>query len=525
MVYIPGTAGNDTLTGSVLDDVIEGFGGFDVISAAAGNDSVSALAGGDIIFGNAGNDTIDVNFFGATSPSTIYGGSDNDYIEATLGNDTVYGDLGSDTIIGVSGNDLLIGTNVNNDQLNDLGDRIIGEAGNDVIYGNTGNDTLFGDSTGTLGNDTLYGGRDNDLVLGDSGDDYLYGNLGNDTIRGFVPGGTLLPYGVNYMTGNDGNDSFRTSSDAAFTASSLDYILDFTGNGNASTGDSLNFNSTSIGSGFTIIQLVSGSDLVLRVTKPNGYQDDFAVLVGRSDLAGILPIGITSLMSSPPSIASASSLDIAGIEEQFIKAIALKQDGKSIASLGLDDSATVADLQDVLSDLQAHKKAPAATAALLEEAAKTTEATKKAAGTYVEGKSPIDKVFETPPNLLIDGTPEPETPSESASKPAPDLLLGGTLEPEAPAASAPKPVPDLLLDGEPIAEPAPSPIAPSDYPKFDLKSSYQNDLIVTSDGLVGRAITITETDYSSGKLNSVLPKWLTISFVEEAIVAEKSPIF
>jgi RTX calcium-binding nonapeptide repeat (4 copies) len=404
MVYIPGTAGNDTLTGSVLDDVIEGFGGFDVISAAAGNDSVTATTGGDVIFGNAGNDTLFANFLGASNPSTIYGGADNDQIDATLGNDTVYGDLGSDTIRGIAGDDLLIGTNINNDQLSDLGDRISGNSGNDVIYGNAGNDTLFGDDSNSTGNDTLYGGRDNDLVLGDAGDDYLYGNLGNDTIRGFVPGNVSLPYGVNYMTGNDGNDNFRTSSDAVFTTSSLDYILDFTGNGNASTGDSLNFNSTSIGSGFTILQIASGADLVLRVTKPNGYQDDFAVLVGRADLAGILPIEITSLMVSSPSIASASSLDIVGVEEKFIKAIALKQEGKSIA------------------------------------------------------------------------------------------------EPEA------------------------SPISPSDYPKFDLKASYQNDLIVTNDGLVGRAITITEADYNAGKLTSVLPKWLTISFVEEAIVADKSPI-
>ncbi|MCZ8250536.1 MULTISPECIES: calcium-binding protein [unclassified Microcystis] len=81
---ILGLAGNDTLTGNSLADIIEG---------GVGNDSLFGLGGNDILNGGDGDDFLD-------------GGSGDDYLSGEIGNDTLFGSLGSDFFNGGAGTDV-----------------------------------------------------------------------------------------------------------------------------------------------------------------------------------------------------------------------------------------------------------------------------------------------------------------------------------------------------------------------------------------------------------------------------------
>ena len=135
-----GGAGNDTITGTGLADVLLG---------GAGNDAIEALAGNDQIFGGDGDDGI-----GA--------GAGNDQAVGAAGNDTVRGNDGNDTLYGDEGDDGLFG-----------------DDGNDRLEGSEGSDFL----QGGRGNDLLAGGDDNDELVDGFGINVLDGEGGLDTIR------------------------------------------------------------------------------------------------------------------------------------------------------------------------------------------------------------------------------------------------------------------------------------------------------------------------------------------------------
>ncbi|WP_017804098.1 Calx-beta domain-containing protein, partial [Nodularia spumigena] len=157
-----GTQGNDYITGTDQDDLIEG------------------LAGSDYLYGEDGNDTIN----GGGDDDYLIGGSGNDTINGDAGNDTIYGEDGDDTISGHAGNDYLIGQD-GNDTINGGGD-------DDYLDGGSGNDILNGDA----GNDSLSGGDGNDILNGGDGDDTIISDAGNDTING--GSGTDRYYAADY---------------------------------------------------------------------------------------------------------------------------------------------------------------------------------------------------------------------------------------------------------------------------------------------------------------------------------------
>ncbi len=121
-----------------------------------------------VINGTAGNDVI----AGTTLDDIIDGGAGNDRINGGAGNDIIYGGLGADTLTGDAGNDILYGGDGN--------DGFFGGGGNDTLYGEAGDDNMFGDG----GNDILYGGDGNDTLNGGTGDDTLYGGAGVNTLIG-----------------------------------------------------------------------------------------------------------------------------------------------------------------------------------------------------------------------------------------------------------------------------------------------------------------------------------------------------
>ncbi|MDC0832448.1 Peptidyl-prolyl cis-trans isomerase [Geitlerinema sp. FC II] len=123
-----------------------GFGGNDTITGSAIDDVLYANKGDDVLAGNGGDDL-------------LRGGQGNDFLSGGDGNDIAHGNIGVDTISGGTGNDFLRGG-----QNEDL---ILGEDGDDVLLGDRDKDTLTG-GTGAdrfiLRTDTDAGQRDPNAV-------------------------------------------------------------------------------------------------------------------------------------------------------------------------------------------------------------------------------------------------------------------------------------------------------------------------------------------------------------------------
>lgn len=122
--------GNDTISGSMNNEYVEG---------GEGDDSLLGNRGTDTLDGQGGNDRI----FGMADADSLSGGDGNDFIDCGRGADTASGDAGSDVIYGGLG-----------------GDSIRGGEGIDFLYGNDGNDTLFGEAD----NDKMEGGSGNNIL-------------------------------------------------------------------------------------------------------------------------------------------------------------------------------------------------------------------------------------------------------------------------------------------------------------------------------------------------------------------------
>jgi serralysin len=81
---IRGTAGDDTLRGSLSADVIYGLGGDDTLIGDNGHDRLYGGAGNDLLEGGKGSDS-------------MYGGAGDDTIHGTHGADLLNGGQGADT--------------------------------------------------------------------------------------------------------------------------------------------------------------------------------------------------------------------------------------------------------------------------------------------------------------------------------------------------------------------------------------------------------------------------------------------
>ncbi|MFF4256272.1 calcium-binding protein [Streptomyces sp. NPDC001663] len=118
--YVSGGTGNDTIT----------VGAEGLAWGEDGNDTITASGGDNIVQGGKGNDT-------------LHGGSGAQYLSGDDGKDTITGGTGNDSLYGGKGDDVLYGN-----------------SGNDRLYGNSGNDKLYGGA----GSDTLSGGPGTDVV-------------------------------------------------------------------------------------------------------------------------------------------------------------------------------------------------------------------------------------------------------------------------------------------------------------------------------------------------------------------------
>jgi Ca2+-binding RTX toxin-like protein len=135
---LPGTAGNDVITGTDVSDLITGGAGDDTLSGMGGADALQGDNGADFLRGGTGDDL-------------LQGGADDDQVMGEEGNDVLEAGTGADTLDGGEGNDLLRGG-----------------SGNDGLIGGPGDDTYelnFGDGT-----DRIF-----DLALPGEGNRIMFG--------------------------------------------------------------------------------------------------------------------------------------------------------------------------------------------------------------------------------------------------------------------------------------------------------------------------------------------------------------
>jgi Ca2+-binding RTX toxin-like protein len=222
------TAGNDTLTGTDSNDIMNGLAGADDLSGGLGDDTYVLDVAGDVVHEAAdeGTDLVQVaysvagltyiladnvenatvtgsvatNLKGNSLANVLTGNAVANKLEGGDGNDKLIGGAGTDTMIGGLGNDTFVV---------DVAGDVVTEAdggGTDLIetalasytlatlnfvenlsytgtaaFSGTGN-ALANSISGGIGKDTLSGGLGNDKLSGGAGDDSLVGGEGADTL-------------------------------------------------------------------------------------------------------------------------------------------------------------------------------------------------------------------------------------------------------------------------------------------------------------------------------------------------------
>ena len=105
-----GGPGNDTISGSNLDDRLRGGKGDDDIRGRGGDDIIRGQSGQDTLRGGPGADdvrggTAIDRVFGNSGADTLYGNSNDDIIRGGSGADFIHGGKGEDDVKGNGGND------------------------------------------------------------------------------------------------------------------------------------------------------------------------------------------------------------------------------------------------------------------------------------------------------------------------------------------------------------------------------------------------------------------------------------
>jgi Ca2+-binding RTX toxin-like protein len=237
-------AGNDTLTGNDLANVLIGNGGNDTLSGGAGNDILNGGIGSDILLGGGGDDMF--YFDAADNLAMLDGGSGFDtlvFADSFLFFDlaghaleqsmVTMLDLGNEAWDEINDLHDIAGNRVRQDRFNDDGTTVVTDwdvydqetwavrvrtydaqgvltsevlDGEDVPVGDGGDTGGEGplNPTGTAGADTLLGDDSDNVFAGMGGNDTLTGLGGND----FLDGGS----GADVLNGGSGNDTYIVDS-------------------------------------------------------------------------------------------------------------------------------------------------------------------------------------------------------------------------------------------------------------------------------------------------------------------------
>src|SRR6478735_4057985 len=190
----------ENLTGSGLNDTLEGDGGSNVLAGGAGTDTVSyehATAGVTVSLAlttaqntvGAGTDTLSAfeNLTGSAFDDTLTGNTGANVLTGGAGNDTLNGGTGADTLIGGTGNDTYVVDNAGDvviEAVNEGTDTVQSSVSY-VLGDNVENLTLLGSGnlsgTGNAGDNIITGNSGNNVLAGLGGADALDGGAGTDT--------------------------------------------------------------------------------------------------------------------------------------------------------------------------------------------------------------------------------------------------------------------------------------------------------------------------------------------------------
>jgi Ca2+-binding RTX toxin-like protein len=165
---ITGGTANDTLTGSLLPNLINGGGGNDNIAGGVGGTCTGTGSDTDTLNGGDGNDTFQMGA-AANCSDILDGGAGTDMANYEMRTVALVVDLDGTADDGTS----------ESDNIKTTVEGVMGGSGNDSITGGTAADDLHGG----LGDDTLIGGTGNDSICGGLGTDLLLGGIGEDYIN------------------------------------------------------------------------------------------------------------------------------------------------------------------------------------------------------------------------------------------------------------------------------------------------------------------------------------------------------
>jgi len=216
--------GNDTLTGSKLDDALTGFAGNDYLEGLDGDDVLNGDAGADTLVGGKGDDIYIID--SALDVIKETGGSTDDQVWSMISvdlNKAAFNGIERVLLMGNAGLSAIGDDGANGLTGNNAANKLSGGGGSDELRGNGGNDILDG---GT-GDDIMYGGAGSDTYYVDSDDDHTVEAEFGD------PGGTDLVYsGVKNFTLQDYFENL-TLTGAALNGTGNDLANTITGNANA----------------------------------------------------------------------------------------------------------------------------------------------------------------------------------------------------------------------------------------------------------------------------------------------------
>jgi len=300
-----GLAGNDTFAGTGGADRIDGGADFDTVSYAASLEGVTVdLAAGTGAGGDAESDTLlaieglrgsafDDVLTGSVGQDDLRGGAGNDRIVGGANDDVIEGGAGADILIGGAGNDIIYALTRADGSLEDEvqgGDGIdeLRVGGNPAlgIAGSTNAAIIDLSIEGTLPSsiehvvgtdlaDTIRGNEYNNRLLGGLGNDQLYGGTGNDTLYGGAGDDILAGEGGDdKLYGEDGDDRLIGGAGAdQFYGGLGSDTLDYRTSG---TGVTINFTANTAAGGdaerggltdsFVGVENVDGSDFADALT-------------------------------------------------------------------------------------------------------------------------------------------------------------------------------------------------------------------------------------------------------------------
>jgi trimeric autotransporter adhesin len=253
---IYGHEGNDDLSATNHDDLLDGGTGADLMYGWLGDDIYVVDNAGDFVLEaefhypySGGTDTVyssitftlpefvenlslmtgagAINGFGNELENVIHGNESANTLEGRDGDDLLIGHDGNDTLRGGNNNDELYG--------GDHSDTLEGGDGQDQLYGGNQNDTLDGGAN----DDTLDGGAGADEMRGGTGNDsYFVDNAGDDVTDNGVTGIDTVYSSISFALGDNLEDLVLTGSGAVDgTGNTLDNLIAGNGSDNEIRGN------------------------------------------------------------------------------------------------------------------------------------------------------------------------------------------------------------------------------------------------------------------------------------------------